>query len=196
MSFTSCIITAFFQTLQLRYNTRTSSHILHKDRRSSHYTIIGFCIKKGILRSMHHISSRLRHKNFLGHSIGALVQEQHSLLALIYTFSLVNFSIIKHWTGIGINTTGNVARSNLQEWGARMIFSCSSSWSFSIVSNILLEGFPPETPFPVLFHLVDLLKARLRWSARQGELSIAIKPHPCLVKNDETEFQTLHYNIP
>jgi hypothetical protein len=84
----------------------------------------------------------------------------------------------------------------LQDWGARMTFSCLSSWSFSIVSNILLEGFPFETPFAVFFHLVVLLKARLRWSARQGELSIAIKPHPCLVKNDETEFQNLQYNIP
>jgi hypothetical protein len=66
---------------------------------------------------MHHISSRLRHKKFLGHSIGALVQEQHSLLALRYTFSLVNLRIIKHWIGKGINTTGNVAKEQLEGLG-------------------------------------------------------------------------------
>ena len=77
----------------------------------------------------------------------------------------------------------------MQDLGAWMTFSCSSSWSFSVVGNILLEGFPLETPFAVLFHLVVLLKARLRWSARQGELSIAIKPHPCLVKKTRLSFK-------
>jgi hypothetical protein len=91
---------------------------------------------------MHHISSRLRHKNFLGHSIGALVQEQHSLLALRYTFSLVSFSIIKHWIGTGINNMGNVAKEQLAGLGRLDDILMFKLMELQYCQQYFVRGFP------------------------------------------------------